>query len=599
MTVVAHTTQMQRLRGIASAINESGALDTILDRVLSAVCRSEPWSRGGIMAVNRTSGYSELVAGYNPGETRRADLPRTWSLATSPARVVAETRRPLVIADAQHSMEFAGYREDALARGYRTVVLLPLGCTNEDEHEMVLSIHTGDCVAVSEQEIDFLTTVAHLVAIAVEKSKRLQRERRHTDRLRSALDLGARLMAMVLDGAPIGTVAGVVAAILPGPFVILDLVDASTTVHHSAIDTLSERDWSALVQGPGAPLLAGLIGRAGPGGADLELDLAAIGRPLKLPVVVEPLHVLGETVGALLVFPREHGLDALDRLVAQNVRFALAAHLRGRHADAKRTARDLSDFLGQLVRGGVPDVARARANGARLGLALDTRIGLLAVMLPDSAAVPPGEVRRLLSTSLARTNPGGFVVELENVVAVGLPLPHAARSLSPQLLERRIAQPIRARWDVHPVIAWGPVCATPAHYVPAWAECCRVLDLARIFRRHGPLRQTDFGPSALLLSAFDSDLIQTFVEETLGTLRRHDALHAGSLVETAVTLVDEGCRYQAAADRLGIHVSTLRYRLKRVEALSGLDLADPEARFRLSLASRLSAAGPRPASTVS
>ena len=596
MTVLAKTTQLQRLRGIASAINQSGALETILDRVLSEVCRSEPWSRGGIMAINRASGYSELVAGYNPGETRRADLPKAWPLATSPALLVSETRRPLVIEDAQHAIEFTGYREDACARGYRTVVLLPLGCTNEDEHEMVLSIHTSDRIDVSEHEIDFLVTVAHLVAIAVEKSKRLQRERRQTERLRTALDLGASLMALVLEGAPIGTVSGVVSAILPDPFVILDLVGGSTTVRHSAAtDTMSERDWSALVQGPAASLLAALIGRAGPGGADLELDLVSIGVKLTLAVVVEPLRVQGETVGALLIFPRERRLDALDRLVAQDVRFALGAHLMSQHAEAKRAARDLSDFFGQLCRGGVPDAVRARSQGLRLGLDLTARFGLLAVMLPGAVGVPPGEVRRLLAASLARTHPSAFVVEFDNVVAVGLPMPDAMRAHPARSLERGIAQPLRARWNVQPIIACGPCCAAPADYAPAWAECCRVMDLARIFRRDGPLRQTDFGPSALLLSAFDSDLSQAFVEETLGALQRYDAQHAGALLQTAVTLVDEGCRYQAAAHRLGIHVSTLRYRLKRVKALSGLDLQDPEARFRLSLASRLSTAGPREA----
>lgn len=593
MTVLANSTQLQRLRGIASAINQSGALETILDRVLFEVCRSEPWSRGGIMAVNRASGFSERVAGYNPGETTRTDLPNAWPLATSPVLLVSETRRPLVIDDAQQATEFVGYREDALARGYRTVVLLPLGCTNEDEHEMVLSIHTGERVHVTEQEVDFLITVAHLVAIAVEKSKRLKRERRQTERLRGVLDLGASLMALVLEGAPAGTVAGVVGAILPDPFVILDLVGGTTTVRHSAApDTMTERDWSSLVQGPAATVIEELIGRAGPGGADLELDLASVGVPLKLAVVVEPLRVRAETIGALFIFPRERRLDALDRLVAQDVRFALGAHLMSQHADAKRAARDVSDFFAQLVRGGLPDPARARANGARLGLYLNARIGLIAVTLPATDAAPPGEVRRLLATSLARTTPGAFVVELDDVVAVGLPLPASTRALSSQLLDRTVAQPLRARWTIQPVIAWGPSCATPADYAPAWAECCRVMDLARIFRRDGPLRQIDFGPSALLLSAFDSDLIQNFVEETLGKLRRHDARHAAALLQTAITLVDEGCRYQATADRLKIHVSTLRYRLKRIEALSGLDLADPEARFRLSLATRLSTAGP-------
>ena len=43
---------------------------------------------------------------------------------------------------------------------------------------------------------------------------------------------------------------------------------------------------------------------------------------------------------------------------------------------------------------------------------------------------------------------------------------------------------------------------------------------------------------------------------------------------------------EAIADRLGVHVSTIRYRLARLRELFGDDLDDPEARFELALALR-------------
>lgn len=66
--------RLERLRVIASAVNAGGDIETILDRVLLAVCRGEPWPRGGIMAVNRQSGYSEMVTGYDPD----GPLPGLW-----------------------------------------------------------------------------------------------------------------------------------------------------------------------------------------------------------------------------------------------------------------------------------------------------------------------------------------------------------------------------------------------------------------------------------------------------------------------------------------------------------------------------------------
>ena len=59
------------------------------------------------------------------------------------------------------------------------------------------------------------------------------------------------------------------------------------------------------------------------------------------------------------------------------------------------------------------------------------------------------------------------------------------------------------------------------------------------------------------------------------------------LTETlAAWLADPG-RPQAMADRLGLHVQTVRYRLKALRALFGEALDDPDARFELAVALRV------------
>ncbi|WP_458097080.1 helix-turn-helix domain-containing protein [Roseomonas sp. WA12] len=585
--------RLERLRAIASAVNAGGDIETILDRVLLAVCRSEPWPRGGIMAVNRQSGYSEMVTGYDP-DGPLPGRPRRWALVTSPVPIVAETRRPLVIVDAQRSEQYPGYQEDARARGYRTVALLPLGCTNAEEHEMVLSLHTRERTEVTEEELEFLTTVAHLVALAVEKVKHLQREQRERGRLRRVLEAGAGLMELVLEGAALSVVAGMAGAILPHPMLILDFVTGSILASGSPLgERLDERGWRDLAQGPAGPVLASLANRSAPGEVVL-LDLSAFGLVGTLPVAVEPLRVERETAGLLLVFPGEEGMDSLDRVAVQEVRFALAAQVMRHHAEAKREARDLADLLEHLFRSGAAEPARLRARAARLGLDLGQRTRLLAVALPQPAA-GMAELRRLLAASLARAVPGAVAIEQGDCVAVLLPDSPGTTAPGPitdAALERLLVAPVRARWGLRPVVACGPLCTAPGDYGLAWAECGRVLDLARIFGRDGPVRQEGFGPSALLLSAFDGALVHAFIESTLGPVRRHEAEHGGDLLGTATAFIDEACRYQATAERLGIHVSTLRYRLRRLQELFGLDLEDAEARFRLSLAVRLTAIGP-------
>ena len=584
-----------RLRHITSTINSGGGLEQLLDRVLVAVCDGEPWSRGGIMAANRATGFSERVAGFAPGEGGIALQMARWPLATSPALHVVEARRPLVIEDAQLADCYPAYQQDAIARGYRTVVLLPLGCTTAEGHEMVLSIHTAEHVRVNEAEIDFLATVAHLVAIAAERAKHLLNEQLLSERLRRVLEAGSNLMELVLAGASLDVTAGAVGAILPDPFVILDFVTDSRIARRSPVpDELSEREWSALVEGAAAPLLGALADRVGAGGiaTDGTLHMDSVGLALGLPVRTEPLRVDGETVGALLVFPRSRLLDSLDRVVTQQVRFALGAQVMRHHAETKREALDQAAFFEQLCRTGAAEPARVVARGARLGIDLARPMRLLAVSPPPGAgSASLQQLRRLLAAEMQRAAPGAMVIEHEATVVIVWPLADPATTIPSGLLDRHLMQPVRARWGAQPAVASGPACIAPGDYQPAWLECSRILHLARMFRRDGLLRQADFGAFALLLSALDGAAVQGFVDGTLGPIRRHDAEHGGRLVDTLTAFIDEACRYQSTAERLGIHVTTLRYRLRRTEGLFGLDLEDAETRFRISLATRLLAAG--------
>ncbi|WP_158895250.1 helix-turn-helix domain-containing protein [Amycolatopsis anabasis] len=82
---------------------------------------------------------------------------------------------------------------------------------------------------------------------------------------------------------------------------------------------------------------------------------------------------------------------------------------------------------------------------------------------------------------------------------------------------------------------------------------------------------------------------EVLVGETLALLERqprlrdprvnalvaHDGEHGSELVPSLIAYLDRLGDVRAAARSLGVHPNTLRYRLKRAAALSGLDLTDP------------------------
>jgi purine catabolism regulator len=82
--------------------------------------------------------------------------------------------------------------------------------------------------------------------------------------------------------------------------------------------------------------------------------------------------------------------------------------------------------------------------------------------------------------------------------------------------------------------------------------------------------------------AGDARARDEFVKRTLDVLEH--AKGSADLKGTLRTLCQTGFSLSATADRLQIHISTLRYRLERLEAILERDLRDPVVRFELQLA---------------
>jgi PucR family transcriptional regulator, purine catabolism regulatory protein len=88
----------------------------------------------------------------------------------------------------------------------------------------------------------------------------------------------------------------------------------------------------------------------------------------------------------------------------------------------------------------------------------------------------------------------------------------------------------------------------------------------------------DLGSLELLLSLPDAAL-EAFVDRVLGP-----AADNAWLLESLTALLETGCRWSEAADELGVHRHTLRYRMDRLREQTGRHPDDPEQRMELWLA---------------
>jgi purine catabolism regulator len=138
-----------------------------------------------------------------------------------------------------------------------------------------------------------------------------------------------------------------------------------------------------------------------------------------------------------------------------------------------------------------------------------------------------------------------------------------------------------------PVVVASNRCSGLDDYAVAWERCSRMIRIGRSFGLTGALSTQDFGPLPMLVSAADVGDVRSFVRESIGAIAEHDRENGTPYLETLSAYLEEGCRGQACADRLGLHVTTLRYRLSRIQELFGIDVETAERRFSVELALRL------------
>jgi hypothetical protein len=133
----------------------------------------------------------------------------------------------------------------------------------------------------------------------------------------------------------------------------------------------------------------------------------------------------------------------------------------------------------------------------------------------------------------------------------------------------------------------GGPCLDIAQIPRSFSEAVHALHIrAGSTDRYGVTRFDQLGIYRILDTAGGEPELAGYVDEWLGTLQRTDDSRGSDLVRTLAQYLDHGGNYDSAAESLTIHRSTLRYRLNSIRQITGFDLADPETRLNLHVATR-------------
>jgi hypothetical protein len=225
------------------------------------------------------------------------------------------------------------------------------------------------------------------------------------------------------------------------------------------------------------------------------------------------------------------------------------------------------DVIGRLRHAGLSErlcvaTASTEEGGPALALAVLEELALH-LGVPSVVAEVNGEAFGLLAVGRERLD--WAVAELSEAVQV----------LEPGLRRAGLAV------GISPATSWAAIrgAAEESRHARQLAE--------HRHRRASVVNGATLTAYQLLLAAVPRELRASYRERVLGPVAAYDAEHQSDLVHTLRVFLDCSGSWKRAAQRLHLHVNTLRYRIERIGELTGRDLTTLAAQVDMHIALHL------------
>lgn len=578
---------MSSLRDVASRINTDAEVDTLLHSLIELACRHGSWDLGSIMSVDISRGDALVIARRDTTLLKKP-LADRWELATSPALVALQRNEAVYIRNALETTEFLGYRREAAERGYRTVLVLPMASRDVEGRPMVLVVSARKIVDVPAEHLAFMELVVHLGAIAIERAYRQRAQQAAAEHLRRVVDVQGAMLQEVLAGGSMSTLTEMLADLLDSPVLVIDFCGGELLASRSPHATLDSAAWRTLLDGEaGRQIRSTALGAIERHALRrVRFDLPS-GLPLHADV--EPLSVDGDTVGALLSFDEREPGD-LHTIAIENAKFAMSVQLMRSVIRFRSETRTLTELFLEIVERRWRDERDVIERARRLGLSLAAPTRLLVIdysRRDDRAFDRSAECHRAASMLAAQHKLLIHPITVGSGLVCLLPDVPTRTAATVTAFARQLCAALTTLLGGEPTLVAGDLFVGLEALANEWDRCWRMIRVARAFGKSGALSVPDLGPLPMLIGAADSSDVRAFISGTIGHIVEYDAQHRASYIETLATYIRHGCRSQACADAMGLHVTTLRYRLARISDLFGIDVETPERRFAVELALQL------------
>ncbi|MEA2317901.1 MAG: hypothetical protein QOD44_2090 [Solirubrobacteraceae bacterium] len=395
-----------------------------------------------------------------------------------------------------------------------------------------------------------------------------------------------RLQRIVLSERGLEAVAGALATLIGGAALVFD-----GRGELQAVRTFRRDLDDDVVRGLGAELLD--RARRGDGKSFVPGHPDRASRGLVVPVGAgEGAERDGVPPAWLVAVKDSGGLAEIDRLILHQAVTVVALELLRRRVADSTERRLAGDVLSAVIAGDLEGAELAR----RLEpFGLGGRVTALVVAVGDRVGAQACEAA--IADALRAEAVSGLVAINARFVCALLPgfLDEELFELSERVVARageavgarlsggagRTVPIGRAREAYHEAR-----CALEARELGAPGVGAPARNGSRADGAAGVATYRDLGSLQLLLSLQDTDALRLYCESLLGPIEHGEGHYGGELMRSLEAFIEANGQWEAAARRLFCHRHTLRYRIRKVEELTGRDLGSARDRIEFWLALR-------------
>jgi DNA-binding PucR family transcriptional regulator len=592
-----HGTVVGRAFGAFRRVSDSLEQVRDLDDLLRSIAREV----SGLVGVRRCSihlrdeknGLLRGCVGHGIDEHADADVKR--SLAGMPGDGVTlellRSKQPVIVRDARNDPRIS----KSTARFWRLRSMMAVPVILGDEVTGVIYLDDGQQPHLfTTEEAEVALVFARLAGVAlshaqsrIELRSRLDAAERQIKILRRTAAIEQQLSDLVLAERGLDALVQTLAQLLGKPCAVYDAdnVRIATAACAQATDGM----FPSLLEPPAVDDPA--VRSALAGGGDTRPFLVA---PLPDAGImhrhlVAPVNVDGELWGRLLVMEHRSRFAGSDMLTLRRAATLVALHMRIERSAIEADSDACSSLAAELLSGPSERLIVER-RAQRLGLKLDAPhvVALIGANAErDGAAghfrAVASEFRDVCPSLIVHTTKMqagvAALIQVPDDLDRATFLSQAKSTL--ELICLRLAGAERVAAGI------STVRAAAHEYPEAHREAEEVLECIRRFGGDcGPavLSASDLGSGRVFLATSDPESVRTFADAKFGELVRDRS--KSDLVATLCCFFNNTASIRRCAAELGVHENTVRYRLTRIDELTGLSVThnpDDQLAARLSM----------------